>query len=102
MRGGASSVQGSGAPLIVLHGTADATVSVVNAEALIPPGGLETMHTEDDCCWSRRVAPCGSELWRVEGAGHAWFGGDPAGSYTDPLGPNASTEIVRFVRERMG
>jgi poly(hydroxyalkanoate) depolymerase family esterase len=101
MRGGAPGMQGDGAPLIVLHGTADATVSAANAEALVPPGGTETAHSESGRRWTRRIAPSGSELWRVEGAGHAWFGGDTAGSYADPLGPDASTEIVRFARDRM-
>jgi len=94
-------------PTIVFHGDADTTVNVVNGERVMHAAGLfaapDVRRGSSDMgvAWSCRRyvdahgADCAQE-WIVHGAGHAWSGGDPAGSYTDPRGPDASAEMLRF------
>ena len=96
-------------PTIVFHGDKDTTVHPRNGDMVINPskkaGALrETVQrgqVPDGRAYSRAVYTdsAGRELceqWTVHGAGHAWFGGSPAGSYTDPQGPDAAREMLRF------
>ncbi len=110
---GVGGVQAPSAPravrTIVFHGEADPTVHASNADAIIAaaqagagqPVVRESGRSEGGRRYAReRIAgPDGApltELWRIEGTGHAWSGGTPAGSYVDPTGPDASAEMVRF------
>jgi poly(hydroxyalkanoate) depolymerase family esterase len=101
-----------GAPLIVFHGDQDPTVNHVNLERLVDQGlGARAVSSEvsrgqvaGGRAFTRAVrrGPDGStrvESWTVHGSGHAWSGGSAQGSYTDPQGPDASTELLRFFRE---
>jgi poly(hydroxyalkanoate) depolymerase family esterase len=110
-------------PVIVFHGDRDTTVHPRNADHLlahwtaantaggrdatggpaprvttrqgqVPGGHAYTCATYHDA-GGRAIM----EQWTIHGLGHAWSGGSLPGSYIDPKGPDASTEMVRFFRQ---
>ena len=98
-------------PLIVFHGDGDPTVDHVNADCLVraalPDAGdrqrpLTTRgRVPGGHAYTRRVYADRDgtplvEQWTIHQAGHAWSGGSPHGTYTDPQGPDASNELARF------
>jgi poly(hydroxyalkanoate) depolymerase family esterase len=100
---------GRAVPTIVFHGDRDTTVNPVNGDQVIAQskaaaelrttvttgaasGGIRytcTVQTDEN---GRSIL----EQWVLHGAGHAWSGGSTAGSYTEPRGPDASREMMRF------
>lgn len=90
---------------IVFHGDADGTVAPSNGIDILGGAALSKAETERvSGQFTRRVArdPNGLPLfehWLLHGGGHAWSGGNAAGSYTDSSGPDASAEMLRFFLE---
>jgi poly(hydroxyalkanoate) depolymerase family esterase len=111
MRTGGTPTATGTVPLIVIHGDKDAIVAPANAEKLIgcrlSAGDITSQdgpiagRADGGRPYTRTIhyrfdgVPV-AEALIVHGGGHAWYGGNPAGSYTDPEGPNASTEMIRF------
>ncbi|WP_038958296.1 alpha/beta hydrolase family esterase [Bradyrhizobium japonicum] len=99
-------------PTIVFHGDRDTTVHPKNGDQIIEQSAGATRPTTKVLrgrvphghAYTRTVLIDGagraiSEHWNIDGAGHAWSGGSPAGSYTDPQGPDATREMLRFFLE---
>ncbi len=57
----------------------------------VPFGQAYTIYT-----WNDNNGKEVQEYWVVYYMTHAWSGGNPAGSYTDPYGPNASQVMYTF------
>jgi poly(hydroxyalkanoate) depolymerase family esterase len=101
-------------PTIVFHGDRDTTVHPRNGDRVVaqsrttPMMDLRTTVQQGRVpgghAYSRRLHADARgqtilEHWVIHGAGHAWSGGSPAGSYTDPQGPDAAREMLRFFLE---
>ena len=108
-------------PLIVFQGTRDRIVQPINGDQVVqqwmqtnhlasqglyladfknpttttsgqvPEGYAYTVYS-----WKDSRGKEVQTYWKIHGLGHAWSGGNPSGSYTDPLGPNASETIYHF------
>jgi len=109
-------------PLIVFHGDRDKTVATVNADHMLDqwlqavdngPGTIRRSTRDAKMqrgqvagghSYTRFIYHDGSgramvEKWIVHRAGHAWSGGSHEGSFSDPKGPDASAEMLRFFTE---
>jgi poly(hydroxyalkanoate) depolymerase family esterase len=108
-------------PSIVVHGSADSTVAPVNADQVLQQSMTINRLAAPDTCdaditrptttargqvgggrayarcqWMDRRGALMHERLEVDGLGHAWSGGAPGGSYTDPRGPDATEAIWTF------
>lgn len=110
-KGGAAAARHRAQPLptIVFHGDRDHTVSHLNGDHVIAQSKAEGVfvpkvdhgRSAGGVAYTRTVQANRSgqvvlEQWVLHGSGHAWSGGHGSGSFTDPRGPDASREMVRF------
>ncbi len=108
-------------PTIVFHGSNDSVVAPINGQQVIQqwmqtdclasnstynvdfkhpthfvtgqvPGG----HAYSVASWEDSAGQTIQVFWLVDGMGHAWSGGNVAGSFADPLGPDASSAMYDF------
>ncbi len=106
-------------PLLVMHGANDEVVSPKNADALVAQwdGVLDALGIArprqrqsgvESAAGKAAEATGQSDAsgrvllldWRAAGVGHAWSGGDAAGTYTDPEGPDATEALFAFIAEQ--
>lgn len=102
-------------PTLVFHGDADTVVAPANGLALHAASAAGQTGAD----WVAQVQPSRNaqgqlrhgytrqvqwtadgvtrrELWLIHGAGHAWSGGGEGLPFSDPAGPDASAEMLRF------
>lgn len=108
-------------PTIVFHGTDDTITNPVNGDQVVEQwmqtdmlashgaysatfssptnttvGQVEGGHRYTVNAWEDSNGSELQEYWKVDGMGHGWSGGSYGGSYTDPLGPDASAAMYAF------
>ena len=108
-------------PTIVFHGDRDTTVHPCNGDqvraqshavaangnsdtqagvrATVQRGQVAQGHAYTRTVYHDAGGQAIVEHWLVHGAGHTWSGGSVSGSFTDPKGPNATQEMIRFFWE---
>jgi poly(hydroxyalkanoate) depolymerase family esterase len=102
---------------IVFHGDRDATVHARNGSAIVEHAIVDHPDALDRGARASAGIAAGGrrysqtvyfdadertivEQWLLHGAGHAWSGGSPDGTFTDTAGPDASAEMIRFFYSR--
>jgi poly(hydroxyalkanoate) depolymerase family esterase len=100
-------------PTIVFHGDNDPIVHPTNSEGVggaakesalrkeVRSGQVTGGHAYTCTHYLGANEKIIAEDWKIHGAGHAWSGGHPAGSYTDEKGPDAAREMLRFFRSHV-
>jgi poly(hydroxyalkanoate) depolymerase family esterase len=102
-------------PTIVFHGDSDTTVHPNNGDEVIAQASPDVTSASPEefvqrtvehgsvggrtytrMIYRDAVGTAVMEQWLVHGAGHAWSGGSAKGSFSDPAGPDASREMLRF------
>ena len=90
-------------PTLAFHGDEDSTVHPSNSD-FVRAAGLRVAVEQgqrNGRSFTRTVqidtgGRPSFEQWVVHGAGHAWIGGRAGAPFADPLGPDASREMLRF------
>ena len=108
-------------PTIVFQGTQDKIVSPINGDQVIQQwmltnylasegqyiadiktpttttsGQIPDGYSYKVYTWKDHTGKEIQQYWKIDGLAHAWSGGNPAASYTDPRGPNASQAMYEF------
>ena len=108
-------------PTIVFQGTADPIVAPINGDLVVQQwmetdrlashgrydasfanpsqvitGDPPLSHPYIERSWNDTDGQEVQEYWLAIGAGHAWTGGSPSGTFTDVLGPNISQILYGF------
>jgi poly(hydroxyalkanoate) depolymerase family esterase len=102
-------------PTVIFHGDRDGTVHPRNGDRLLAQltaadgsaalkvstrqGRVPDGHAFTRISYRDPEGRSVFERWNVHGLAHAWSGGGQPGSYTDPKGPDASAEMVRFFQQ---
>ena len=97
---------------IVFHGDADNIVHPSNAAGIVGAAKegesierAEARHTASRAhtrtVTRDKTGKVVVEEWLIHGSGHAWSGGGGDGTYTDPQGPDASSEMLQFFLEAL-
>jgi poly(hydroxyalkanoate) depolymerase family esterase len=108
-------------PAVVFHGTNDTTVSPANGDQVAQQwlqtnylassdastidfnyptrataGQISNGYSYVVATWNASNGDEVQTYWKIGSMGHAWSGGNSAGSHTDPQGPSASIAMYNF------